>query len=143
MTGPLNASTRFRGQDDDRFTSLSPLNPRSISFIESRRMTGRPCGQVVGEVVSKSRSMSQRDFLRREFHVDLHRGFTSQARRYIVPQRSFWCSAFFSFDRIQYLRKQVPGFRRRRSVGTLLIATVLPESRIVPNPSDSRSSSIN
>lgn len=36
--------------------------PFKMSCVARRKITGRPCGQVVGEEVVKSRSMSQRIF---------------------------------------------------------------------------------
>src|SRR6266571_2319943 len=36
--------------------------PFRISCVARRKITGRPCGQVVGEEVSSSRSISQRIF---------------------------------------------------------------------------------
>ncbi len=36
--------------------------PFKISFVVSRRITGLPCGQVVGDDVSTSRSINQRIF---------------------------------------------------------------------------------
>ena len=74
---------------------------------------------------------------RRELHVDLHRGFAGEARGDVVPKSRFCTAAFSGVDVIEYLGKQIAGFGRPADrSGSLLIATVRPDSRISPNPSD-------
>ena len=113
-----------------------------MSFIESRNMTGRPCGQVVGDVVIKQPVDQPPHFFGRQFHIDLYRGFAREAGGDVVAKVDFG-EPFFSASIVSSISAN--RFRASdagRSVGMLLIATVRPESRISPNPSDSRSFSI-
>src|SRR5687768_16473582 len=108
--------------------------PRSMSFIDRRRITGRPCGQVVGDEVVRSRSISQCIFSGVSFMLilmaALHASDAAISSRNVdLPDPRFSRSILSNISAKRFLTSAAG-----RSVGIDLIATVLPDNRINPKP---------
>jgi hypothetical protein len=100
-----------------------------MSFIVSRKITGLPCGQVVGDEVSRSRSISHCIFSGVSFILILTAALHANEAAMSSRKVDFALSRLSSPRPIKYLRqKDFSASTGGRSVGIDLIATVRPDS---------------
>src|SRR5215203_6772351 len=99
-----------------------------MSFMVKRKITGRPCGQVVGDEVFNKRSISHCIFSGVNFILILTAAL--QASEAAMSSRKvFLAPPRFSASTVSRISaKRFLTWDGGRSVGTLLMALVLPES---------------
>ena len=97
-------------------------------------MTGRPCGQVVGEEVRSRRSISQRIFSAASGVLTLMAARQASEAAIALAESGARRAALLRVHRLQDFRQHVARLARRQIGGHGRIATVRPDRRISPKP---------